>query len=103
MVTKWGLIIMIITIIMIVIVVIVLVTVTVVVIVIVMIVIVIVINGDRKGTDGVSTNGFAANLMLFDRVTFWVLPLTEVLSSQKCQGVPFSPICQNLLLLQRPH
>ena len=30
----------------------------------------------------------------FDRGTFGVLPLTYFLSSQKCQGVPFSPICQ---------
>ena len=26
-----------------------------------------------------------------------------LLSFQKCQGVPFSPICQNELLPQRPH
>ena len=32
----------------------------------------------RKGTNGVSTNGVTANLMLFDRGTFWVLPLTYV-------------------------
>ena len=32
---------------------------------------------DRKGTNGVSTNGVTANCMfLFDRGTFWVLPLT---------------------------
>ena len=30
----------------------------------------------RKGTNGVSTNGVTANLMFFDRGTFWVLPLT---------------------------
>ena len=30
----------------------------------------------RKGTNGVSTNGVAANFMLFGRVLFWVLPLT---------------------------
>ena len=28
-----------------------------------------------KGTNGVSTNGVTANFMLFDRGTFWVLPL----------------------------
>ena len=33
----------------------------------------------------------------------WVLPLTHFIFPQKCQGVPFSPICQNALLLQRPH
>ena len=27
----------------------------------------------RKGTNGVSTNGVTANLMFFDRGTFWVL------------------------------
>ena len=27
-------------------------------------------------------------------LTFWVLPFNLCLSSQKCQGVPFSPICQ---------
>ena len=31
----------------------------------------------RKGTNGVSTNGVTANFMLFDRGTFWVLPLTD--------------------------
>ena len=30
-------------------------------------------------------------------------PVNLLLSSQKCQVVPFSPICQNCLLLQRPH
>ena len=30
----------------------------------------------RKGTDGVSTNGFTANYMFFDREAFWALPLT---------------------------
>ena len=30
-------------------------------------------------------------------------PVNLLLPSQKCQGVPFSPICQNVLLLQRPH
>ena len=30
----------------------------------------------RKGTNGVSTNVVTANVMFFDRGTFWVLPLT---------------------------
>ena len=30
----------------------------------------------RRGTNGVSTNGVTAIFMLFDRGTFWVLPLT---------------------------
>ena len=29
-----------------------------------------------KGTNGVGTNGVTADLMFFDRGTFWVLPLT---------------------------
>ena len=32
--------------------------------------------GARKGTHGVSTDGVAANVMFFDRGTFWILPLT---------------------------
>ena len=28
---------------------------------------------DRKGTNGVGTNGVTANFMFFDRRTFWVL------------------------------
>ena len=31
---------------------------------------------DRRGTDGVGTNGVTTNLMFFDRGTFSVLPLT---------------------------
>ena len=30
-------------------------------------------------------------------------PVNQFVSYQKCQGAPFSPICQNVLLLQRPH
>ena len=30
-------------------------------------------------------------------------PVNPLLSSQKCQGVPFFQICQKSLLLQRPH
>ena len=59
-------------------------------------------HGSRKGTNGVSTNGVTANLMLFDRGTFWVIPLTYFDLYKKCQGVPFSPVCQNSLPLQRP-
>ena len=46
-----------------------------------------------------------ACVLTFDRGTFWVLPLTYFYPPQECQGVPFSPICQNQnsLLLQRPH
>ena len=46
-------------------------------------------NQDRKGTNGVSTNGGTAFVLLLD-----ILPLTCFLSPRTCQGVPFSPICQ---------
>ena len=47
----------------------------------------------RKGTNGVSTNGVTATCMFFDKRTFWVItPGNPLLASQKCQGVPFSPI-----------
>ena len=32
--------------------------------------------GDRKRTNGVSTSGVTADVVFFDRGTFWVLPLT---------------------------
>ena len=57
----------------------------------------------RKGTNGVSTNGVTANFMVFDRGTFGCTPVSLLLSSQKCQGVPFAPTCQNSSFLQRPH
>ena len=41
--------------------------------------------------------------MFFDRGTFLGTPIHLLLSSQKRQGVPLSPICQNSFLLQRPH
>ena len=53
----------------------------------------------RKGTNGVGTDGVTENCMFFDRGTFWVLTFNLRLSSQKCQGVPFSPICQKIFLL----
>ena len=57
-----------------------------------------------KGQMGVSTNGVSADCMcFFDRGTFRVFPFTYLYICQKCQGVPFSPIRQNSLLLQRPH
>ena len=57
----------------------------------------------RIGTNGVSTNGITANFVLFGRGTFGALPLSLLLHSQNCQGVPLSLICQNSLLLQRPN
>ena len=59
--------------------------------------------GARKVTNGVSTNRVAASFMFC--LTEGLLggtPVNLLVSSQTCQGVPFSPICQNLLLLQRP-
>ena len=58
---------------------------------------------DRKGTNGVSTNGVTAVFMCFDRRCLLVLALNLLLGFPKCQGVPVSTICQNSLLLQRPH
>ena len=52
----------------------------------------------RKGTNWVSTNGVTANYMFLGRGTCWV-PICRNLSFV-C--VPFSPIRQNSLLLQRP-
>ena len=56
----------------------------------------------RKGTNGVSTNGVTANFFFFDRGTFWVLSLTYFYLPKSARAY-FSPICQHLLLLQRPH
>ena len=50
----------------------------------------------RKGTNGVSTNGVTANLMFFDR-DFSGTPVNLLLSSQKCQGVSFSPNLSTLI------
>ena len=47
-------------------------------------------NEDQKGTNGVSTNGVTANSMFFDR-DFLGTPVNLLLSSDKYQGVPFSP------------
>ncbi len=80
--------------------------VVVIVIVIVMIMIIMIVNisaGIRKGTNGVSTNGVTANFMFFDRGTFWVLPLTYFYLPKSARAYLFYPICQNSLLLQRPH
>ena len=57
----------------------------------------------RKGTNGVSTNEVTANFMFFDRGTFWVLPLTYFDLPKIARAYPFSPICQNSVLLRRPH
>ena len=58
--------------------------------------------GRRRGTNGVSTNGVAANFVFFDGGTFWV-PLLIYFIFPKVPGrTPSSPISQNSLLLQRP-
>ena len=57
----------------------------------------------RKGTNGVSTSGGHCKLYVFGQRDLLGIPVNLFLSSQKCQGVPFSPICQNSLLSQRPH
>ena len=68
-------------------------------VIVIIVIIVIVIYEDRKGTNGVSTNGVTAKQeSVFDRGTLWVLPLTCFCLPQKCQGVPFSPIWQNCVL-----
>ena len=56
----------------------------------------------RKGPNGVNTNGVTAKFMFFDR-DFLGTPVNLLLSSQKCQGVPFFQTCQHTLLLQRPN
>ena len=58
------------------------------------------LDGLRRGTNGVSTDGVSSAEAQRD---FLGTPVNLLLSSQKCPGVPFSPICPNLLLLQRPH
>ena len=60
------------------------------------------IEASRNGTNGVSTNGVTAFFVVFCQRDFLGTPVNLLLSSQKCQGVPFSPICQNPLLLQLP-
>ena len=51
---------------------------------------------DSEGDEwGLALVGSLQKVNVFDGGTFWVLPLTCCLSFQKCQGVHFSPICQN--------
>ena len=57
---------------------------------------------NRQGTNGVTTKGVTAIFMVFDRGTFRVLPLTFLYIAQSARETFFS-ICQNVLLLQRPH
>ena len=59
----------------------------------------------RKGTTGVSTNGVTANLMFFDRGTFWVLPLMYFYLPKSARAYLFpQPICQiRYSCIWRPH
>ena len=55
-----------------------------------------------------SSNGVTADFMWLDRGTSWgtpvnLLPLTYFCLPKSARCVHFSPICQNVLLLQRPH
>ena len=50
--------------------------------------------GSRKGTNGVSTTGVTANSTFLLHWDLLGTPVNLLLSSQKCQGVPFSPICR---------
>ena len=51
-----------------------------------------------RGTDGVSTNGVTANLMFFDRGTFWVLPLIYCYLPTSASAYLFPRICQISLI-----
>ena len=57
--------------------------------------------GNRKGTNGVSTDGVTANFMSFDRGTFCVLPLTYFYLPKSARRT-FFPNLSNSLLLLRP-
>ena len=48
----------------------------------------------RRGTNGVSTNRVIAFVCVFWRRDLLGTPVNLLWSSQKCQGVPYSPICQ---------
>ena len=45
--------------------------------------------GPWRGRNGVSTDGVTANFTLFDRGTFWVLPLTYFYISQSARAYLF--------------
>ena len=47
----------------------------------------------RKGANGVGTSGVTANFSFL--TDFWGTPVNLLLYSQKRQGIPLSPICQN--------
>ena len=45
--------------------------------------------GPREGTNGVSANGVTANVMFFDKGTFWVLPLTSFYPPKRARSYLF--------------
>ena len=49
----------------------------------------------QRGTNGVSPNGVNANSILFERGTFFVLPVTYFYIPQSAGPYHFSPICQH--------
>ena len=57
----------------------------------------------RKGTNGVSTNGVTANLMFFDRGTFWVVPLTYFYLPKSARAYLFPQHVKIHYFLRRPH
>ena len=59
---------------MIIMVMIIVIVVIIIIIIVIIVIIVTVIYEDRRGTNGVITNGVVANLRFFDRGAFWVLP-----------------------------
>ena len=56
----------------------------------------------RKGTNEVSTDGVTANFMCLGK-DLLDTPVKVLLSSPKCQGVPFFCNLSKSILLQRPH
>ena len=56
-----------------------------------------------KGLMGSALMGSLHFLFVFWQRDLLGTPVNLFLSSQKCQGTPFFLICQNSLLLQRPH
>ena len=47
-------------------------------------------------------NGVAANVCVFGQSDLLGTPVKLLLSPQECQGVPFSPICQNITFAAAP-
>ena len=56
----------------------------------------------RRGTDGVDTNAVAAKFMLFDRGTFWVLPLTHFCLPNSARAYLFSNLSEFITFAAAP-